>query len=112
MPEESSSEVRGLGATDRIALRIVSAVLIAGIIGLFTILMRNSTTLAVVQNDLKNLAVNIDNQIGRLTDRVTTIENKTNNGYSYKDATRDQQLINFKIEKLDQRLTEMENKSE
>ena len=106
--------MRGLSTIDRIALRVVSALLIAGIIGLFAVISRNTTTLAIVQNDLQNLITNTNNDVMRLNGRVNSIESllnsRTQDRYTYKDALKDQQLFNFRLTDLEERFDTFEDK--
>lgn len=109
---EEGQEVRGLSQLDRIALRIVSGILITGIIGVFVLLNTNTTTLAVVQNDVKNLVATTRNDLNRLDARVDALENalsmKTEDRYTYKDALRDQEVIKYQIKDLDKRVNKLE----
>ena len=110
--KEVTEAKRGMSELDRIALRIVSALIITGILGLFTVLNKNTTTLAIVQNDVKNLIANTSSDISRLTDRVRAVEDvmqaRTQDRYTYKDATKDQQMMNFRMNEMERRLNEIE----
>ena len=112
--EKDQIEMRGLSQLDRIALRLVSGILITGIIGLFVVLNTNTTTLAVVQADLKNLVVTTNNDLRRLNARVDALEGvidtKTGDRYTYKDALRDQEVIKYRINDLDKRVGKLEQK--
>jgi len=110
--KEATEGKRGLSEVDRIALRIVSALIITGILGLFTVLNKNTTTLAIVQNDVKNLIANTTNDISRLAARVgaleDTIQTRAQDRYTYKDATKDQQISNFRINEIEKRVQKLE----
>lgn len=115
MAEEKSmfdnKELRGMSNLDRLAMRVVSGVLIAGTVGIITLLQSNSTRLAVLQAEIQNLVKTTTTNIIRLDGNINDIEEELNgvqnNRYTYRDSITDKQNYDLRFEKLERQLDDL-----
>lgn len=105
---------RGLGAFDRIALRVVGILTISITGGIFTLVLSMSTTLAIVENKVENIIATANDDIKDLKTQMRDLKNdialKTQQRYTIKDAEKDSQVINFRLKNIENKLESLELK--
>lgn len=104
----TEKDERGLSQLDRIALRVVSGILVLGIVTIFSMVSKNTTTLAVMEAVMNNLVQTTTNEISRLNNRISimedVMESRSKDTYTYKDALRDKEGVLFRLENIEKRL--------
>ena len=65
---------RGLSELDRVALRVVSAIMICGIVYTGNAVNQTKTDVAVIKNQIETMNKSVNTEITRLRERINTLE--------------------------------------
>jgi len=69
-----SNNERGLSELDRVALRVVSAIMICGIVYTGNAVNQTKTDVAVIKNQIETMNKSVNTEITRLRERINTLE--------------------------------------